>query len=90
MHHHANTERLILIAGGALLFGTATPLYFRTVRVCAEVGLELSVLEHVGLFVGCLAGGVLAIVAFFLVLCACGYTAMGLMSFARWVRGSRG
>ena len=86
MRHHVNTERLVLLAGGMMLLGVTFITYFGAVRKAAEAGRELSAFEHVAHFCVGIGAGILSIVAVFLVMCVLGFTALGLMSLAQWVR----
>jgi hypothetical protein len=42
------TERLVFFALGAIILGLAIPAHFKVLEWCAELGVELNSLEHVG------------------------------------------
>ena len=65
--------RLLVIALVAVAIGLILPAYAKVVAKCAERGVELSPLAHVGLFAGLVLAAVAAVVLFVVVMGAIGW-----------------
>lgn len=83
-----DTERLALVAVGAIWVGLTLPVYLRLSAKLTEQGFELAWYQHVGLFAFAAVIPAVSLVALCLVLAGVCWTVVGARRLARRLRSS--